>query len=146
MVLDKCAPGSICHAPNDNPLPVDSALRRMLAFFIIDTIVLAFQLLQGSISLFLLRKTALYRKSKVTAPRRSIWRMDAGSMPRLLSGLETSLDRYCTEQATWVGKWWDFRYIWSRELQAVKFSILEDLILWHMRIPQAQSETDPGAA
>lgn len=38
MVLDRCVPGSICHAPNDSPLPVCSAWRRVFAFFIICAI------------------------------------------------------------------------------------------------------------
>jgi hypothetical protein len=36
MVLDKCAPGSICHAPKERPLPFHSALRKILELFIID--------------------------------------------------------------------------------------------------------------
>jgi hypothetical protein len=39
IVLDRCEPGNICHAPNDVPLPVRRAFRRMFAVFITDAIM-----------------------------------------------------------------------------------------------------------
>lgn len=38
MVLDKCDPGSICHAPKDRPFPRPRAARKVFAFCIIDAI------------------------------------------------------------------------------------------------------------
>lgn len=42
IVLDKCEPGSICQAPKDRPLPVNSALRRALELFMICAIAKPF--------------------------------------------------------------------------------------------------------